>query len=143
MTIPGPDTSAMQDWERHLWLKHNGAWLSRYAIYDERKNVVDEYVARNDMISDFASGRYFQRNLYRRRTGVEERRFPARFEGRSLIFDAGPWLEGDAHAFDPTLIVLRFQYRDRPVAVVETIMLGSDRDRRRTMQQFEQGSSCE
>lgn len=139
MTIPRPDTSQMQDWERELWLKHNGAWISRYTIYDERQNVLDEYVARNDMVSDFASGRYFQRNLYRRPTGVEERRFPARFNGRSLIFEGGPWLEGHARAFDRTLIVLRFQYVDRPVAVVETITLGSDRDRGRTMQQFEHG----
>jgi hypothetical protein len=130
----------MQQWERELWRRHDGAWVSRYTIYDDRTQVVDEYVARNDMISDFVSGRYFQRNLYRRGGQVEERRFPARFEGRSLIFEGGKLLEGHARAFDPSLVVLRFQYLDKPFEVVETITLGGDSDRARTMQQFEYGA---
>jgi hypothetical protein len=129
----------MQDWERELWRKHDGAWVSRYTIYDAERNVVDQYLARNDMVSDFGSARYFQRNLYRRGNQIEERRFAARYEGRSLVFEGGRLLEGHARAFDPTLVVLRFQYLDKPFSVVETITLGGDRDRARTMQQFEDG----
>lgn len=139
MSFPGPDVSPMEDWERELWRQHDGAWVSRYTIYDQHKNVVDEYLARNDMVSDFAGGRYFQRNLYRRGAEVEERRFPARFSGRSLIFEGGRLLEGHARAFDPALIVLRFQYLDKPFEVVETITLSGDGRRARTMQQFEAG----
>jgi hypothetical protein len=129
----------MADWERNLWLRHDGAWISRYTVLDENLKVVDQYVARNDVISDFERGLYFQRNLYRRGDEIENRRFPARYEGRSLIFEGGKILEGHAHAVDPDVILLRFRYLRRPVEVLETITLGTDDDRGRTMQQFEDG----
>jgi hypothetical protein len=137
--LPPPDTSAMADWERRLWRRHDGAWVSRYTVLDENLNVVDRYVARNDMVSDFERGRYFQRNLYRRGDQVEARRFPARFDGRSLLFEGGRLLEGHAQAVQPDVVLLRFRYLDRPVEVLETITLGTDDDRARTMQQFENG----
>jgi hypothetical protein len=139
LTLPAPDTSPMADWEKQLWKRHNGAWVSRYTIFDEHLNVVDSYVARNDVISDFERRLYFQRNLYRRGDQIEDRRFPARFNGRSLIFEGGHLLEGHAHAVDPDIVVLRFRYLSRPVEVLETITLGTDDDRARTMQHFERG----
>ena len=139
MTLPAPDISPMEDWERQLWSRHDGAWISRYTILDEKLNAVDRYLARNDMISDFKRGLYFQRNLYRRGDKVEDRRFPARFRGRSLVFEGGRLLEGHALAVDRDVVVLRFRYLSRPVEVLETITLGTDDDRARTMQQFEDG----
>ena len=139
MSFPAPDTTPMQDWERRLWTRHDGAWTSHYTIYDADQKIVDQYHARNDMVSDFATGRYFQRNLYRRGSEVEARRFKAHFQGRSLIFEGGTLLEGHAHAVDSNLVLLRFQYLDKPFEVVETINLLGDESRARTMQQAENG----
>jgi hypothetical protein len=129
----------MADWEKVVWRRNHGAWISRYTVLDEELKVVDRYVARNDIISDIDRGLYFQRNLYRRGDDIETRRFPARFKGRSLIFEGGPHLEGHAHVIDKDVVVLRFRYLSRPVDVLETITMGADDDRGRTMQQFEGG----
>ncbi|MEM7049254.1 MAG: hypothetical protein AAF604_06320 [Acidobacteriota bacterium] len=133
---PGPP--AMEPWERELWERHIGTWKSSYTIRDAEGNIVDQHEAINDIALDWEQNLYSQRNIYTRGEETEVRRYTAHWEGSEMVI-RGKVLEGRARAYDQNTIILWFSKPSLGEETYETIILGREPHRGRSMQHWENG----
>jgi len=120
-----------------LLSKHIGVYESLYIVIDAEGRVVDTYRARNEFRVD--GSRYVQRNIYTWPDGrTRDTTFPGTLRDGVLYFDT-PVLKGEARQVSDDVILLVFDYVDRPVHVIETIRRVDDIRWGRTMQYYENG----
>ncbi len=122
-----------------VFRRHHGLWEGTYSLLDLNGRLLDRHQSR--LQCDIkADGSYFQRNTYTWPDGKHEVfEFPGAFRDGALHFDT-PRLKGRSLECTGDIIILYWNYKERPEdTLAEIITLVSDTRRVRTWQFIENG----